>query len=64
MTTEQRVTILGTGIMGRALGLGLIRSGTIAQELICGTVKHTSEAELVRGLVPFPVTAIDAGSVS
>ena len=52
---EQRIAILGTGTMGRALANGLIQADVVAADRVRGTVKDEREAADVRPLVPFPV---------
>ena len=56
MLNGQRVGILGTGTMGRALGMGLVRSGTLSADAISGTVKHAHELESVQAQVDFTVS--------
>ncbi len=49
------VAVLGTGTMGRALGMGIVEAGVVGKDAVAGTVKHAREAEEVRGLVSFEV---------
>jgi pyrroline-5-carboxylate reductase len=49
------VAVLGTGTMGRALGMGLLRAGVVSADGITGTVKHARKAAEVSTLVEFPV---------
>ena len=63
MLNGRRVAILGTGTMGRALGMGLVNSGTLDAGSIRGTVKHPAEAESVRGMVEFEVGTDNEGAV-
>ncbi|MEE2829731.1 MAG: NAD(P)-binding domain-containing protein, partial [Myxococcota bacterium] len=51
----QRVAVIGTGTMGRALSKGMIREGVVACDQVHGTVKHAREAQKVSGLVDFEV---------
>jgi pyrroline-5-carboxylate reductase len=53
--SQLTVAILGTGMMGRALGEGLLRSGVVDVAHVRGTVKTEREAEEVREAVAFPV---------
>lgn len=62
MTIEQTITILGTGTMGRALGLGILKAGTVTPAQLRGTVKREEEAEQVRQLVPFEVGTDNAAA--
>ncbi len=64
MLNGRRVAILGTGTMGRALGMGLVSSGTVAPSAITGTVKHAAELEASRGLVSFDLSLDNAGAVA
>jgi pyrroline-5-carboxylate reductase len=64
MLNGRRVAILGTGTMGRALGMGLVSSGTLDAGSIRGTVKHAAEAESVRGMVDFDVGTDNEAAVS
>jgi len=49
------VAVLGTGTMGRALGMGMVRAGVVSIEGITGTVKHPREADEVAQQVDFAV---------
>jgi len=51
----ESVAIIGTGTMGRALGMGLVREGVVPADNVRGTVKHDREADTVNELVEFPV---------
>lgn len=55
MLNGRRVAILGTGTMGRALGMGLVNSGTLDASAIHGTVKHADELDAVQAQVSFQV---------
>ena len=55
MLSGRRVTIVGTGTMGRALGNGLISSNTLDSDAIRGTVKHAAELAVVGAHVVFAV---------
>ncbi|MCP4871669.1 MAG: pyrroline-5-carboxylate reductase [Proteobacteria bacterium] len=57
------VAVLGTGTMGRALGMGMLRAGVVTAEGISGTVKHAREADEVRSLVDFAVDTDNAAAV-
>ena len=57
------VAVLGTGTMGRALGMGMLRAGVVPPEGITGTVKHAREADEVRTLVDFAVGTDNVAAV-
>jgi len=44
MLEGKKVAVLGVGTMGRALGLGLLRSGKIGAGSLAGTVRHPERA--------------------
>lgn len=56
MLNQSKVTILGTGTMGRALGKGMLSAGVLEPSRIHGTVKHQRELDQVREQVSFEVS--------
>lgn len=59
-----KVAIIGTGTMGRALGNGMVREGVVRADQVEGTVKHGREAELVQDQVEFAVGIDNAKAVT
>lgn len=59
----ERVAIVGTGTMGRALGRGLIQAGVLSADRVQGTVKHPASAETAAEQVPFAVGTDNAAAV-
>lgn len=62
MLTDKNVAILGTGMMGQALGMGLVNAGVIDRDRVRGTVRHESERDAVAGKVDFAVGTDNAGA--
>lgn len=55
MLSDKTVAILGTGTMGRTLGMGLLNGGVIRPEQLRGTVRHARERDAVQQQVSFSV---------
>jgi len=60
MTKPKRIAILGTGTMGRALALGLLRSGEATAGELVGTTRHPERAERAAQLLEIRVTTDNA----
>ncbi len=55
MTKTNGIAILGTGTMGRAIALGLLRSGEATVEQLSGTVRHSARAGAASEALGIPV---------
>lgn len=53
--TAERIAILGTGTMGRALALGLLQGGQAERERLQGTARHADRARAAAEDLGFPV---------
>ena len=58
-----RIAIIGTGTMGRALGLGLLRAGEAQAEELLGTARHGDRAARAAELLGFSVHTRNAEAV-
>ena len=60
--TKKRIAIVGTGTMGRALALGLLRSGEATADQLVGTVRHEDRARRCAEELEIVVTTDNVGA--